>query len=79
MMSAAVEGPLGVDPAADEIAGDPLTAVIFFGVCLILGIASRHLLRGSRVPYTVALLVLGVVLGSIGYHLSSFPLVFFWV
>jgi hypothetical protein len=35
-------------------------------VSLVLGIASRHLLRGTRVPYTVALLVLGVALGSLG-------------
>ena len=45
---------------------NPTDAVLFFGLSLVLGIACRHLLRGTRVPYTVALLVLGIVLGSIG-------------
>ena len=45
---------------------EPDDAVLFVGVSLVLGIASRHLLRGTRVPYTVALLVLGVALGSLG-------------
>nr|AEV89922.1 plasma membrane Na+/H+ antiporter [Aeluropus littoralis] len=47
--------------------GDPDDAVLFVGVSLVLGIASRHLLRGTRVPYTVALLVVGVALGSLEY------------
>lgn len=45
---------------------DPTNAVIFVGISLVLGIASRHLLRGTRVPYTVALLVLGIGLGALG-------------
>uniref|UniRef100_A0A453DRD3 Cation/H+ exchanger transmembrane domain-containing protein n=1 Tax=Aegilops tauschii subsp. strangulata TaxID=200361 RepID=A0A453DRD3_AEGTS len=45
----------------------PDDAVLFFGVALVLGIGSRHLLRGTRVPYTVALLVLGVALGGLEY------------
>jgi hypothetical protein len=45
---------------------EPDDAVIFVGVSLVLGIGSRHLLRGTRVPYTVALLVLGVALGALG-------------
>ncbi|XP_042379307.1 sodium/hydrogen exchanger 7-like isoform X3 [Zingiber officinale] len=45
----------------------PDDAVIFFGISLLLGIASRHLLNGTRVPYTVALLILGIGLGSIEY------------
>jgi CHASE2 domain-containing sensor protein len=49
----------GAEPEPDD-------AVLFVGVSLVLGIASRHLLRGTRVPYTVALLVLGVALGSLG-------------
>ncbi|GJN35654.1 hypothetical protein PR202_gb24449 [Eleusine coracana subsp. coracana] len=44
---------------------EPDDAVLFVGVSLVLGIASRHLLRGTRVPYTVALLILGVALGSL--------------
>jgi NhaP-type Na+/H+ or K+/H+ antiporter len=46
---------------------NPTDAVIFVGISLILGIASRHLLRGTRVPYTVALLVCGIALGSLEY------------
>lgn len=46
---------------------EPDDAVLFVGVSLVVGIASRHLLRGTRVPYTVALLVLGVALGSLEY------------
>jgi hypothetical protein len=48
------------------IAGEPDDAVLFAGVSLVLGAACRHLLRGTRVPYTVALLILGVALGSLG-------------
>nr|QBF58650.1 plasmalemma Na+/H+ antiporter [Lycium ruthenicum] len=46
---------------------DPTDAVIFVGISLLLGIASRHLLRGTRVPYSVALLVLGIGMGAIEY------------
>ncbi|XP_010527835.1 PREDICTED: sodium/hydrogen exchanger 7 isoform X2 [Tarenaya hassleriana] len=48
----------------------PVDAVIFVGMSLVLGIASRHLLRGTRVPYTVALLVIGIALGSLEYGTS---------
>lgn len=49
-------------------------AVIFVGISLVLGIASRHLLRGTRVPYTVALLVCGIGLGSLGIIIISHPI-----
>ncbi|XP_073024492.1 sodium/hydrogen exchanger 7-like isoform X7 [Primulina eburnea] len=45
----------------------PTDAVIFFGISLVLGIACRHALRGTRVPYTVALLVIGIGLGASEY------------
>ncbi|CAN6549729.1 unnamed protein product [Malus baccata var. baccata] len=51
----------------EDSSSDPTNAVAFVGLCLVLGIASRHLLRGTRVPYTVALLILGIGLGSIEY------------
>nr|XP_043623199.1 sodium/hydrogen exchanger 8-like [Erigeron canadensis]XP_043623200.1 sodium/hydrogen exchanger 8-like [Erigeron canadensis]XP_043623201.1 sodium/hydrogen exchanger 8-like [Erigeron canadensis] len=53
----------------EEEDGDynPTDAVLFVGISLVLGIASRHLLRGTRVPYTVALLVLGIAMGSLEY------------
>ncbi|XP_015957926.1 sodium/hydrogen exchanger 8 [Arachis duranensis] len=47
--------------------GNPSDAVVFFGISMVLGIACRHLLRGTRVPYTVALLIIGIALGSIEY------------
>nr|GEW04161.1 copia protein [Tanacetum cinerariifolium] len=49
---------------------NPSDAVLFVGISLVLGIASRHLLRGTRVPYTVALLVLGIAMGSLEYGTS---------
>nr|XP_011463505.1 PREDICTED: sodium/hydrogen exchanger 7-like isoform X1 [Fragaria vesca subsp. vesca] len=45
----------------------PSDAVAFVGMCLVLGIACRHVLRGTRVPYTVALLILGVAIGSVAF------------
>ncbi|CAI9096868.1 OLC1v1033109C1 [Oldenlandia corymbosa var. corymbosa] len=54
-------------PSSSSPSADPTDAVIFVGISLVLGIASRHLLRGTRVPYTVALLVLGIGLGSLEY------------
>ncbi|KAI4357384.1 hypothetical protein L6164_001336 [Bauhinia variegata] len=53
--------------ASSEKNWSPSDAVIFFGVSLALGIACRHVLRGTRVPYTVALLILGIALGSLEY------------
>nr|AQN76675.1 Na+/H+ antiporter [Populus euphratica]AQN76688.1 Na+/H+ antiporter [Populus euphratica] len=54
--------------ASDE--WNPTDTVLFFGFSLLLGIACRHLLRGTRVPYTVALLVVGIALGSLEYGTS---------
>nr|ADQ43186.1 salt overly sensitive 1 [Schrenkiella parvula] len=55
--------------SSSEGEASPVDAVLFVGMSLLLGIASRHLLRGTRVPYTVALLVIGIALGSIyGTH-----------
>ncbi|KAH9620119.1 hypothetical protein KSS87_023887 [Heliosperma pusillum] len=53
--------------STEESPSNPSDAVIFFGVSLILGIACRHILRGTRVPYTVALLLIGIGLGSLEY------------
>ncbi|KAK7399871.1 hypothetical protein VNO78_11065 [Psophocarpus tetragonolobus] len=53
--------------SSSEEKSNPSDAVIFFGLSLALGIACRHLLRGTRVPYTVALLIIGIGLGSIEY------------
>ncbi|KAK8942058.1 Sodium/hydrogen exchanger 7 [Platanthera guangdongensis] len=68
-MAAALEGPVsyeGVEKSG-ETTGEPRDAVIFFGISLVLGIACRHILRGTRVPYTVALLIAGIALGSLEF------------
>ncbi|GKU97561.1 hypothetical protein SLEP1_g10697 [Rubroshorea leprosula] len=46
---------------------NPVDAVIFVGLSLMLGIACRHVLSGTRVPYTVALLIIGIAFGSLEY------------
>ncbi|CAN6317341.1 unnamed protein product [Urochloa humidicola] len=51
-------------------AAEPADAVLFAGVSLVLGITCRHLLHGTRVPYTVALLILGVALGWLEFGTS---------
>ncbi|KAM0844212.1 hypothetical protein ACQ4PT_057206 [Festuca glaucescens] len=48
-------------------AGKPDDVVLFAGVSLVLGAVCRHLLHGTRVPYTIALPILGVALGSLEY------------
>ncbi|VYS51781.1 unnamed protein product [Arabidopsis thaliana] len=53
--------------SSSKLESSPVDAVLFVGMSLVLGIASRHLLRGTRVPYTVALLVIGIALGSLEY------------
>ncbi|PHT60416.1 Sodium/hydrogen exchanger 7 [Capsicum baccatum] len=53
--------------AVESSGSDPTNSVIFVGISLLLGIACRHVLRGTRVPYSVALLVLGIGLGALEY------------
>ncbi|EOA37585.1 hypothetical protein CARUB_v10011936mg [Capsella rubella] len=50
-----------------EYDSNPVDAVIFAGASLVLGTACRQLFNGTRVPYTVVLLVIGIVLGSLEY------------
>ncbi|KAA8529903.1 hypothetical protein F0562_034493 [Nyssa sinensis] len=67
-MASVAEGPLPYKVSGEESSSsNPVDAVIFFGISLVLGIACRHVLRGTRVPYTVALLILGIGLGSLEY------------
>lgn len=67
-MAAVAEVPLPYEAVRDgDNEAQPDDAVVFVGISLVLGIASRHLLRGTRVPYTVALLILGIGLGSLEY------------
>ncbi|XP_052205114.1 sodium/hydrogen exchanger 7-like [Diospyros lotus] len=69
MASVAEDGPFPMRLAAEaeSSTSNPTDAVIFVGISLVLGIACRHLLRSTRVPYTVALLTLGIALGSLEY------------
>ncbi|KAL2611522.1 hypothetical protein R1flu_023214 [Riccia fluitans] len=50
--------------------GEPQIAILFIGVSLLLGVICRQLFRGTRVPYTVALLIFGVGLGAMEYGTS---------
>uniref|UniRef100_A0A7N0T9G5 Cation/H+ exchanger transmembrane domain-containing protein n=1 Tax=Kalanchoe fedtschenkoi TaxID=63787 RepID=A0A7N0T9G5_KALFE len=52
---------------ASHTPSDPTNGVIFVGICLAVGAVCRQLFHGTRVPYTVALLVFGVGLGSLVY------------
>lgn len=71
-MAAVPEGPFPYRIAKESsTSSNPTDAVIFVGVCLVLGIASRHLLRGTKVPYTVALLILGIGIGSLEYGTNN--------
>lgn len=67
-MAAVASGPEELE--GDGSYGEPTDAVVFVGISLVLGIASRHILRGTRVPYTVALLIIGIGLGSLEYGTS---------
>ncbi|CAK9155850.1 unnamed protein product, partial [Ilex paraguariensis] len=65
-MASIAEGPLPFKVSEEQSSSsNPTDAVIFVGISLVLGIACRHVLRGTRVPYTVALLVLGIGMGSL--------------
>lgn len=55
----------------------PVDGIIFVGMSLLIGIASRQVLRGTRVPYTVALLAIGIGLGVLGMCFSLFVSEFF--
>ncbi|XP_065880812.1 sodium/hydrogen exchanger 8-like isoform X2 [Euphorbia lathyris] len=66
-MAKAVEPKLLYMSLARETSSEPTGAVLFFALSLVLGIACRHVLRGTVVPYTVALLIIGIALGSLEY------------
>lgn len=64
-------GPVRVSSGEETEAVEPQVAILFIGVSLFLGMASRHLLGGTVIPYTVALLLLGIALGGLGDLLFS--------
>ncbi|XP_050375033.1 sodium/hydrogen exchanger 7 isoform X5 [Argentina anserina] len=53
--------------SVEDDGSSPSDAIAFVGLCLVLGIACRQVLRGTKVPYTVALLILGILVGSIAF------------
>ena len=40
-----------------------LNILLFVILSLLIGVATRYLFKNTKVPYTVALLIMGVVLG----------------
>jgi hypothetical protein len=58
-------------PAPGEAGGEshPENAILFVAVSLVLGVICRQIFRGTKVPYTVALLILGIALGAVGTSL----------
>ncbi|KAL6187166.1 hypothetical protein ACLB2K_043281 [Fragaria x ananassa] len=67
-MATVTESALPFGILEEDDSSSPSDAVAFVGMCLVLGIACRHVLRGTRVPYTVALLILGIAIGSNSVH-----------
>lgn len=51
------------EPEEEEHAGD-MTPLLFVIIALIIGAGTRHWLRKSPLPYTVTLLVIGLILGA---------------
>ncbi len=64
--SVPVQAPVSSSGSSDYGTPGPEVAILFVFISLCLGVLSRQLLRGTRVPYTVALLLLGIGLGSLG-------------
>ncbi|KAI3908255.1 hypothetical protein MKX01_027277 [Papaver californicum] len=56
-MSVVLDGPTSLAVTKVEDVSEATSAIVFFGLCMVLGIGTRHLLCGTKVPYTVALLV----------------------
>ena len=69
-----------------ESESSPELPILFIGVALVLGLLCRHLLKGTRIPYTGALLVLGIAMGAAGiWHIlmnvkemNSFWCIYLW-
>lgn len=53
--------------------GQPEIALLFIGVSFAVGAVCRQLLQRTRIPYTVALLLVGVGLGALGTPGLSLP------
>ena len=62
----------GAGSVVQKDSPSPEDAILFVGMCLVLGMASRQIFTGTRVPYTVVFLLLGIGLGALGAPNSSF-------
>jgi len=61
--SLAAEAPAGAEEAIAP--GQPEIALLFILVSLAVGALCRQLLQHTRIPYTVALLLIGIALGAL--------------
>lgn len=57
----------------------PEIAILFFGVALILGALCKQVFARTPVPYTVALLIIGIVLGVLGEQLATASFISFFM
>lgn len=64
-------GKAGTRSSSDRTKTEPTDVVLCLGIFCLIGVACRHLLRTTRVPYTVALLIIGIALGCLGLLLHS--------
>ena len=66
------EGPQRRSLSEGEV--DPSGGAIFLVLGLFIGVIFRRLQRKLRLPYTVILLVLGVIIGAIEFNAQYVPL-----
>ncbi|KAI3997205.1 hypothetical protein MKX01_009049 [Papaver californicum] len=66
-MSVVLDGPTSLAVTKFDEVSEATSVIVFFGLCMVLGISTRHLIHGTKVPYTVALLVIGIGLGSLEF------------
>lgn len=59
------------ESSSSSSSSNPSDAVLFGGICLLVGVSCRTLLRRTTIPYTVVLLILGIALGSLGSYFPS--------
>ncbi|XP_069153169.1 sodium/hydrogen exchanger 8-like isoform X3 [Solanum lycopersicum] len=55
------------ESSSSSSSSNPSDAVLFGGICLLVGVSCRTLLRRTTIPYTVVLLILGIALGSLEF------------
>lgn len=71
-MATVEEGPLPYnlwqgESSSSSSSSNPLDAVLFGGISMLIGVSCRTLLRHTTIPYTVVLLIIGIALGSLEF------------